>query len=105
MSNRLHVKLASALLALGDIPHEHAKQMTAEQIISLYQFDHYPLRRCDGGPFEPWNLRPLLIKAHRRKSAKEDQPAIAKDKRIASKHQQHLAAMAAKGQVATAGTK
>src|SRR5262245_13674667 len=100
MSARLRIKLASALLALGDVPHEHAKLMSAEQIISLYQFDHYPIRRCDGGPYAPWNLRPLLIAAHRRKSAQIDQPAVAKDKRIAEKHARHLARMAAKGQAA-----
>jgi len=97
---RLRIKLASALLALGDIPHEHAKQMSAEQIISLYQFDHYPIRACDGGPFRPWNLRPLLIAEHRRKTAEIDHPAIAKDKRVSAKHERHLARMAVKGEPA-----
>jgi len=91
------VQLASALLALGDIPHEHAKQMTAEQIISLYQFDHHPNRKRDGGPDEPWNLTPRLIQAHRWKTATVDAPAMAKDKRIARKQAEHKARMAAKG--------
>lgn len=37
MSRRAHIgletKLAAALLTLGDVPHEHAKQMTARQIV------------------------------------------------------------------------
>jgi hypothetical protein len=85
---RLRVKCAAALLALTDaegrplIPWEHAKQMTSEQIISLFQFDHYPIRSEAGGPSLPWNLVPRMIRAHRRKSAKVDAPEIAKIKRI-----------------------
>jgi hypothetical protein len=75
LSKRDHISnetlLASALLALGHIPHEHAKLMTAAQIISLYQFDHYPIRKVDGGQDEPWNLRPLGIMAHREKTGRD----------------------------------
>ena len=89
-------QLASALLALGDIPHEHAAQMTAEQIISLYQFDHYPIRKSDGGPDEPWNMRPMLIAAHREKTAKIDQPAMTKDRAIGDAEVLHMLRMMAK---------
>lgn len=85
---RLRVKCAAALLTMkGDdglplIPWEHAKQMTSDQIISLFQFDHYPIRHEAGGPALPWNLVPRMIRAHRIKTAKIDQPEIAKIKRI-----------------------
>src|SRR5262245_10583886 len=90
------VQLASALLQLGDVPHEHAKLMTAAQIISLYHFDHYPVRKSDGGPYEPWNLVPRLIAAHRAKTATYDQPEMAKERRIISAQTEHEARMAAK---------
>jgi hypothetical protein len=76
-------KLAATLLALGHIPYEHAKQMTAHQIISLYHFDHGILHSF--GPIdEPWNLRPRLIQGHREKT-KKDQSIVAKTKRIDAK--------------------
>lgn len=81
-------KLASALLQIkGDdgqalIPWEDAKLMTAEQIISLFQWDHYPFRHEAGGPAEAWNLVPRFIREHREKTAKIDAPEIAKIKRI-----------------------
>lgn len=89
-------KLAAALLRLNDIPYEHAKMMTSEQIISLYQFDHYPVRKCDGGPDEAWNLVPRLIAAHRDKTATMDAPAIAKGKRLRRKWAKHRQRMEAK---------
>jgi hypothetical protein len=51
--------------------------MTSAQIISLFEFDHYPIRAEAGGPALPWNLVPRLIRAHRRKTAKIDIPEIA----------------------------
>jgi hypothetical protein len=92
----LETKLAATLLALGHIPYEDAKQMTARQITSLYHFDHYPIRHTDGGPSEPWNLVPRLIAAHREKTAKVDQPAIAKDRNIGTAAAIHAAKMASK---------
>jgi hypothetical protein len=88
----LRTKLASALLQMlrpnGDgtfariIPHEHAKLMSDEQIISLFHFDHYPIPHAHGGPDEAWNLDPLPIAEHRNKTRVADIPAIAKSKRI-----------------------
>ena len=92
----LATKLASALLQLGDIPYDHAKQMTAAQINSLYQFDHYPVRRADGGTDAPWNLVPRLIAAHRTKTATVDMPALAKGRRIRQRSAAHLERMKAK---------
>jgi hypothetical protein len=58
--------------------------MTADQIISLFQFDHYPIRHADGGPDEPWNLDPMLATEHQEVTAKKDIPQIAKTKRLSA---------------------
>lgn len=83
----LETKLAATLAALceaqGDpIPYEHLKLMTADQVISLFHFDHYPHRHADKGPTIHWNMRPLPILGHRVKSAKKDAPELAKERRI-----------------------
>ena len=104
----IRTKLAAALLTLervrlgcadrkaeADEFYEHAKSMTAAQIISLFQFDHYPIRHADGGPDEPWNINPSLIQGHRTKTAKVDQPGIAKERRIEAKWKEHNRAVAA----------
>lgn len=70
MTDRAHInlttKLASALLALGHIPYSHAKLMSAEQIISLYQFHHNILHSTV--PInEPWNIEPMLYVEHRKR--------------------------------------
>ena len=98
----LTVKLAAALLTMRDnggmplIPWEDAKLMTASQIVSLFQFDHYPIRHVDGGPDEPWNLVPRFIKGHRVKTATVDRPEIAKTRRIDTKWKEFTARMQAK---------
>jgi hypothetical protein len=82
------VELAAALLQLRDdngeryVPHEHAKLMTAAQIISLFQRDHYPIRVADGGANEPWNIEWRIRSEHKAKTAKIDQPELAKQRRI-----------------------
>lgn len=65
------------------IPHDEAKLLTAEQVLSLFQWDHYPKRKADGGTDEHHNLMPRFIQAHRIKTATIDQPQISKRKRIA----------------------
>jgi len=90
------LRLASALLARGEIPYEQSKKMSNEQIIAHYEWDHYPVRKCDGGPDEAWNLVPRLIEAHRVKTATIDAPAIAKGRRIRRKWAQHRQRMEAK---------
>lgn len=99
MTKRAHInmetKLASALLSLGHIPYEHAKMMTAAQIISLYQFDHGILH-VNNGPDEFWNLTPRLIAMHRDKTTTTDIPAAAKSRRIDKANARHAARMAAK---------
>lgn len=108
MTERRHIglktKLAAALLELvrwdeerGQlapiIPYEDAKNMSEDHILSLFEWDHWPIRKEAGGPDEPWNLKPRPILEHRAKTAKEDAPAIAKQKRIWARlreHQDHL---------------
>lgn len=84
MSKRAHIsletKLAAALLARGEIPYEHAKLMTADQIISLYHFDHNILHGIEIND-QFWNLAPMLLMAHREKS-KKDTAIVAKVARI-----------------------
>ena len=68
------------------IPYEHARQMTADQIIGLFHFDH-GIQHAIGGPHVHWNLTPRLIAEHRRKTATADRPQIAKTQRIAAAHE------------------
>lgn len=75
-------KLASTLIIVGEIPHRDAQQMTAAQINSLFDFDHYPIRRNDGGSNHPSNLVPRYKLAHREKTAKIDKPQMAKADRL-----------------------
>jgi len=88
-------QLAAALLALGDIPFDDARLMTAKQIIGLYQFDHWPIRVEAGGDNHPSNLRPLLIKPHRKKTA-EDNAEIGKIRRTRRAQDEHDQRMRAK---------
>lgn len=96
MTKRAHIslktKLAAALLTMmrpdddGNlvriISHEEAKRLTADQILARYHFDHYPIRKADGGEDVPWNLEPRPIAEHRKKTDEIDVPQIAKQKRI-----------------------
>lgn len=102
----LSVKLAAALLALRDetgeplIPYEHAKLMTADQVASLFRFDHYPIRWTDGGPTLPWNIVPRLIAADKHKTFKDngtgrgDLTDIAHDRALRTMEAVHRARMA-----------
>ena len=83
-------KLASALLIIADlkgdgIPFDHAKQMTAEQICSLVQWDHEN-RYANGGSTHPTNITPRWILEHREKTAKIDVPQIYKGRRLEKAH-------------------
>lgn len=86
MAKRGHIswktKYASALLALGDVPYVDAKQMTEDQIISLYHLDHNMLHSSEHEDRDRfWNLRPMMIRWHRQKT-KADVKIVAKSKRI-----------------------
>jgi len=93
MAKRQHIstetKLAATLLQLRDdagnplIPYCDAKLMSADQICSLYNFDHYPIPKANGGSDHPSNMVPLGIMAHRKKTAEVDVPQIRKADRLA----------------------
>lgn len=86
MTEKLAATLLAWLEALGaPIPREHAQAMSAAQIVSLFEFDHWPIRRIDGGTNHPDNLMPRFIAAHGVKTATIDVPQIAKRKRIVEK--------------------
>lgn len=87
--------LASALCVVGDIPYADAKAMHAEQVISLFEFDHYPIDHEDDGPDEHWNLVPRLKAPHRVKTA-ADNKRRGKVRRIKASRDEHEATMAAK---------
>lgn len=83
----LKAMLAATLRELFQIPHMHAKGMTAEHVISLVQFHHIEYHATDGSD-EHWNLDPMLIAPHRKRTAEIDVPQIAKTKRITAKQEE-----------------
>lgn len=105
-SPNLTEKLASALLELerlrgNPIDREHAKLMTASQIVSLWQFDHAAGYACDDIGNHPTVLTPMLIADHREKTAKFDVPRIRKGDRLQPKHiefQKRVLAKAGQGE-------
>ncbi|MPZ36636.1 MAG: hypothetical protein GEU95_01010 [Rhizobiales bacterium] len=83
LTEKLAAMTLKWLHAIGQgIPYEHAKAMSAEQINSLIEWDHYPIRYVDGGTTHPTNGEPRFRQEHREKTAKVDQPQIAKGDRI-----------------------
>lgn len=99
----LHTKCAAALLMVmvrdefGNlvraITHEEAQQLTDWQIISLFDFDHYPQEEQDGGPTIAWNLTPRLKPEHRKKTG-ADAKRRAKGRRLRAAQARHALAMA-----------
>lgn len=82
----LKTKLASALLVVGGIPHEHAKLMTEDQVLSLFQWHHFPIPHGHDGADVHHNLTPILIKPHRNYEAKIGRPMMAKVDRLSQAH-------------------
>lgn len=64
------------------IPYADRKRMTADQVLSLFQWHHYPIRKVDNGPDVHWNLEPHFIRPHREITAKVDVPQIRKGDRL-----------------------
>lgn len=89
------VKLAACLIRIFYITHTQAKTMSVDQILSMAQWDHYPITHADGGSDEPWNLQPLQIRPHLAKTG-IDAGTRAKTKRLAAARATHTAKMAAK---------
>jgi hypothetical protein len=94
---RLTTKLASALCNLRDetgtllIPYLDAKQMTEEQVLSLFNWDHNILHAIEVND-EHWNLTPTFIRPHRDKS-KKDTSIVAKVKKLHANYQRSLATL------------
>lgn len=94
-------KLAAALLIIQDlrgdpIPFEDAKRMSAEQICSLFQWDHSAGFVAHGADNHPTGLTPRFIAEHRKKTATVDVPAIRKCDRISKAHAFHRKIVEAK---------
>lgn len=89
MTRRAHIgwktKYAAALLKLGDVPYEHAKEMHQDQIISLYDV-HHNIRHALGGGIHFSNLEPMLRAPHRAISRK-DNTTIAHVKQLNRDHE------------------
>jgi len=82
------------------IPLEHAKQMTARELMSLFEWDH-GIHKAIGGPDKHWNYTARLIPEHRIKTRKKDIPQIAKTKRIEKDHAEFQRKILAKSGVAS----
>lgn len=85
------------------IPWEHARQMTSDQVLALFQRDHCPIRHEMGGPNVHWNCQWLFKGDHGRKTAKKDQPEIAKSKRIRKKEEEFRDRLLARNPIAGDG--
>lgn len=95
-------KIAAALWALSDwregapfVPYPDAKQMTAAQYLSLWEW-HHGIPVSEGGDNHFTNLEPLSRAAHKARTKAFDVPRIAKNKRVHSKHLAHLERMRGK---------
>lgn len=104
---RLKTKLCSALCqlvrfdeAIGEyvkiIPYELSKRLTEDEILSRFDFHHFPIPKAHGGPDAHWNLQPEEKDVHKEITAKIDVPRIAKGKRVAAAAASHAARMASK---------
>lgn len=88
----LKTKLAAALCQMMHevdgkleliITHAEARELSEDQILSLFQWDHSVTPHAEDGEDCHWNLEPKLIVPHRIKTKTVDVPGIAKRKRVA----------------------
>lgn len=77
------------------IPYDDAKRMTADEVLSVFQFDH-GIHEAIDGPTEHWNLTPRFILQHRKKTHAIDKPQIRKTDRIEEKAAEFRRKMLAK---------
>jgi len=100
----LKVKLAAALWLLSHyrrktlespIPLADAKQMTTDQLLSLFDWHHYPASYEHGGSDCFWNLDPIYKKEHRKISSKQAAEKR-RERTVRAKTIQHTLVMAQK---------
>lgn len=89
-------KIAALLCLVFDIPHEHQKLMHEGHVLSLVQWDHFPIRYEAGGSNHFSNARPLLTKRHLEKTTKEDHPEMARGRDVRASVALHQAKLALK---------
>lgn len=83
--SRAHISLKTKLaacVALMFLTHDESVALSEDQVLSLVQWDHWPIPHAEGGTDEHHNLRPMLIGGHREVTRKIDVPGIAKRKRV-----------------------
>jgi len=88
----MKTKLAATLCVLFEIPHFIAKNMSEDEVLAMFEFDHHPIRYADGGPNVFWNLRPLLIPDHAAKTVL-DAKDRAKERKVRKAVDLHKAKM------------
>jgi len=91
VTRRKHIswktRCAAALLSTFQCRnmYDDAKQMTEDQFLSLFHWDHNILHSTEHEDRDQfWNLTPMLIRAHREKT-KSDAAIVAKSRRIRKK--------------------
>jgi hypothetical protein len=75
------------------LTHDQAKALSEDQILSLFHWEHGVIPHAEEGPDVHWNLEPMLIAPHKKKTATVDVPGIAKRKRVAKAHIEHTRTM------------
>jgi hypothetical protein len=85
-------KLAAAICAFLELPHEIAKAMSEDEVLELVEWDHWPTRHADGGKDVHWNLRPLLRHDHKWKT-RQDAADMAKERTVRRAVDEHAQRM------------
>lgn len=76
--------------------HEMAKKLSAKDIISLFDKDHDPHLKVDGGPNVAWNCTWRPKSLHRIKTATVDVPRLRKGERLSRAQEEFRARMLAR---------
>ena len=87
---------AATICALLEIPHEIAKAMTEAEVLALVEYDHYTIRKADGGTDQHFNLRPLLRPDHKLKT-RRDAADMAHERKVRRSVSEHMQRMLLKG--------
>lgn len=106
-SPNMSQKLACVVAILFEIPRDHLKAMTVEDILALVEWDHDPVPvavalKLGWTPKQynhPSNFRPRLGPDHWEKTAKEDVPKIRKSDRVEKAHAAFRSAILAKTEI------